>query len=268
MKPTISTLVLSFFLAAIAIAQPNPHFYMTSDKVNVSAGESFTVNVKVTDFTKIQSMQYLTLYSSGDYKLDSISSSISVSKFDYNDTNGKLSLAWISNTLVTGTTVSDSSILYKIHFHALQATAVNNICFSEDVINFPFEISYYLSNSSTWNDVIKGSFSGLGCGFAWAKTANGFNVTGTNDAPYSPLNVTAYPNPTDHLLHFKLPKNQANEVQIDVFDLQGKSVQHFEKTELSNTKELTVPTETLPAGIYLYRLTTKEGVATGKFTKI
>ncbi|MEY4903411.1 MAG: Secretion system C-terminal sorting domain [Bacteroidota bacterium] len=242
---------------------------MTCDKTNVSAGETFTVKVKVTDFTKILSMQYLTLYNSGDYKLDTMTSSaITLLKSDYNDNNGSMGLSWIASALATGLTFPDNTTLYEMHFHALQATSVNNICFSENISTIAFEISYYLSSANPWSDVVKGSFTGLGCGFAWAKTAAGYTITGINDAPYNTIKITTYPNPTDNLLHFDLVQNQATDIQLDFFDLQGKKVQHLEKMLPNNAKTLDVPTETLATGTYIYRLTTQEGVATGKFTKI
>jgi len=90
------------------------------------------------------------------------------------------------------------------------------------------------------------------------------------DAP-EPLQVTEpivknYPNPFSEktTVLFILPSD--NKVKLDVYDLSGKLIQTLYNGEVNKDQEYTVTFDgsVLPTGIYIYKMTTNEGVITGK----
>jgi Secretion system C-terminal sorting domain len=76
--------------------------------------------------------------------------------------------------------------------------------------------------------------------------------------------VTAFPNPCTDKLNFKLELQQNSPVQIALYDLQGRLRMQTASPRLMDS-QVTVPiSEVLENGTYVYRISTKEGVAEGK----
>lgn len=84
-------------------------------------------------------------------------------------------------------------------------------------------------------------------------------------APDLTKNITLSPNPFSNNLQISFPDNLAQPVNIELYDLNGK-IQLSKK--LSPGTESEINTTSLPAGLYLYRITATDGrFTTGKLVK-
>jgi Secretion system C-terminal sorting domain len=88
--------------------------------------------------------------------------------------------------------------------------------------------------------------------------------TGSTDAIAPRVGVTAFPNPCTDRLNFNVELRQNGPVQIALYDLQGRvRVQTASPRLVDSQVEMPI-SEVLENGTYLYRVSTKEGVASGK----
>jgi ubiquitin len=80
------------------------------------------------------------------------------------------------------------------------------------------------------------------------------------------LNV--YPNPSNGRVQFEFSTRNDSKVILDLFTLQGKLVAHlFEGNILAGEEHIIPFNKNLTAGIYIYRLTSADGVLTGKMIR-
>jgi hypothetical protein len=88
--------------------------------------------------------------------------------------------------------------------------------------------------------------------------------TGQNEPIALQINVNAYPNPCDDQLTFGLEHLPKGAVQIQLYDLSGRLRMNSAFGNARGT-EITVPiSETLENGTYIWKVSAKSGVATGK----
>lgn len=82
-------------------------------------------------------------------------------------------------------------------------------------------------------------------------------------------NLTAYPNPATSLMTLDLELEQNTTATVQVMDLMGSIVMNQEAGLLNaGNNRIELDINTLPAGTYLYRVTTDSGMAAGKFVKM
>ena len=83
-------------------------------------------------------------------------------------------------------------------------------------------------------------------------------------------NVRAFPNPTNGNTNLAFTINEANNVEVQLYDIAGKLMatalpkQHFEK----GTHQTTLPTEGVAKGVYIYKVVIGKETVSGKVIKL
>ncbi len=76
--------------------------------------------------------------------------------------------------------------------------------------------------------------------------------------------VTVYPNPVSDVANFGITLNSTTDIELVVTDITGRVVAREQRSNLSGKQELKINTSTLPNGTYLYKVSTRDDVQTGK----
>lgn len=105
--------------------------------------------------------------------------------------------------------------------------------------------------------------------YTGSESATGTFTIGTIPASNIPvssgLKVTAYPNPSNGQTTLEFSLQTAAKVELAVYDITGNLlISHSEQQLSTGTHNIILNTGALPAGIYLYRLTTGADSASGK----
>jgi PKD repeat protein len=79
------------------------------------------------------------------------------------------------------------------------------------------------------------------------------------------LNI--FPNPVQNQLNVRMTLTQNMDVNVSVMNATGQMLRQSQHQMASGQNDVVVPTSDLPAGVYMLRLETNEGVVTEKFVK-
>lgn len=118
---------------------------------------------------------------------------------------------------------------------------------------------------------------------AWTTTPDGFDVDGVvilsgpcfgsqsgsegdNSTPEARFGVTAYPNPTNGAVNFSFTLPESGKATLELYNVNGQRVASMFSNDTTGEVENTVSYDlsSLPNGIYISKLTSEEGVVTGK----
>ncbi len=135
MKRPITNLVLGWMALLLAVFQLNAQsttFTVTPQTVTGNPGDQFTVNIEVTDFNNILSMQYSMGWDASaiDFvppvgNLTNALPGFTAANFGTNNAgNGILTLSWLDPN-VQGVTLPNGTVLYSLTFQILTATGTD-----------------------------------------------------------------------------------------------------------------------------------------------
>lgn len=200
-------------------------------------------------------------------------------------TSGRVQLhngsAWEDLARVTGTFGQNDS-----HVYVWEEWTNNNwVQALKEVENFDAQGHQTLSESYDWigawqqsdgylshytydsqnrtEEIISESFDGYIYRYAGRLEYPSF-FTSLEETISPTLSATTYPNPCTDRLNFDLGLKQNGPVEIALYDLNG-TLRLQTNMRASTTETVSVPiSEFLENGSYIYRISTKEGIATGK----
>jgi len=122
-------------------------------------------------------------------------------------------------------------------------------------VNFDF--------TTTNPELVTGSTTGGQLGdLKWTGTLEGTSIFSVNEN--NSLNLEVFPNPASDLINIKLDVANLSNVEINVFDITGKSV--LQKAIKSSNANITLNVDNLSSGMYFFNVKTDVGTATGKFS--
>lgn len=79
-----------------------------------------------------------------------------------------------------------------------------------------------------------------------------------------PLQLSAYPNPADDVLHLIIPSGYTSLNKVRLISLEGQTIWQSKEPTGDALRSTEIPLHGIPAGIYLVQLITAEGTAVVK----
>ncbi len=227
---------------------PNTVYYF--EDLSVSQGEQFSVEIKVNDFEDIVVFQqalnwdpaYMTLIDSESSTIDLTVNEDLITDGDFLVTGGALA------TNTNGLSLDDGSVLYTLHFNALQN--INNIA---EMIQYPA-------------DLIPAQTVYRGSGDKLYLLDDLYQETPTSLGSIANLSLfNCSPNPSHEAISVNVQFESREQIELALFDIAGKRIQtwnfdtdHFQKN---------IALDNLAQGTYVLKLRTDNGVISKKIVK-
>jgi Secretion system C-terminal sorting domain len=269
-KIILKTVVLLLLSFSVASAQTNPkaEFRLSSDKNIADANEVVSVKLSVKNFSQMLGFQWAVQWDSNDYEFVSadLKNLLPLSASDVTTNLFKPGVLLFSWSFVSkAETLADGTVIYDLKFKSKKSGNVDKICFTTDALG----IEVLKDSPSGAIIPVQADFIGLGCGFVWTKTAQGkksisaLTITSEKDLVLTESKV--YPNPFSEQINLMFDAQNSENVQITIFDAQGKIV----LTQTSTAENvITIRTEQLATGQYFYKMKNNNKVSTGKILKV
>jgi hypothetical protein len=93
------------------------------------------------------------------------------------------------------------------------------------------------------------------------------NITGVENTLQSNVNLVVYPNPAIEKASLEFTLAEMQQVKCWVYDLNGRAVFSTESIMPKGFNKISIPMSDLAPGLYIYDLTMKEGVVSGKLLR-
>ncbi len=261
--------VLFFLSFQVTNAQTTEkaEFRLDCNKATVQIGEEITINLKVKNFSDVLGFQWSLKWNSSDYEFQSAKLKSVSNSSDPNSTNlvgnDKLFFAWFFDKKPE--TLSDGSVIYELKFKSKKAGDANGICFAQDAL----AIEIWKDSPSQLIVPVQADFIGLGCGFIWAKTAQGtktikpLSVLSENNLVLS--NTKVSPNPFSDFIQVDLKLQTPENVTFILSDVLGRVV--LKQDFIGVDASLNIETSALKQGQYFYKVMTNNGTKSGVLIK-
>jgi cohesin domain-containing protein len=250
--------VLLYFALLLWFVVPlsaQPTIFIEDESIDPNS--NISIDVKMSDFIDIVSIQFTINWDSAFLKFDSVSISDPSVLPEYNSANigttnahlGKLITSWVSPDL-SGVTLDDSTALFILHYTVLGAAGNSS---EIDITNTEF------SNGN--GDVLDGTVE-----------SGTVTVLQSNGIENSNLQInhafTLYqnePNPFDNQTVIKFDVHEPSDFVLEVYDLKGSLVYAHKAYYLSGNQTIILSKEMLPlVGTYFYKLKTKDYFITNR----
>ena len=112
--------------------------------------------------------------------------------------------------------------------------------------------------------LVAGNTYSPGGDFILARYHSGLYV-GTENKPQSISEIDVYPNPFENQINFSITNKDVSEVNVQIFDISGKTVIDINERVVNNT--ITLNTYLKP-GIYFYKIATSSFTESGKIIRV
>lgn len=130
--------------------------------------------------------------------------------------------------------------------------------------NFPDEIGIYAIDAS-YNVSFKSATGDDKGGPLGASEWTPF-TSSVEDVKAGNLAVSAYPVPASDYLRIGFNITASTDVEVNIYDLTGKSVKSLNTISTGSTQFVDVNLEDIPSGLYFYSVNSTDGFASGKIT--
>ncbi len=231
---------------------------------SVDPNTSTTVDVKISGFLDILSVQFSVNWDSDMLQFDSISideigvlPDLNASNFGTTNSHlGRFTTSWFNPSLV-GVEVEDSSTIFTIHYQVLGDPGTSSdVGISDDPL--AIEISY---EDGTVLDISDITLENGTVNVLQAMAVENLLVQ-SNQA------FTLYqnePNPFDNQTVIRFDVNEASDFVLEVYDSKGALIHAHNDYYLTGSQSITIDKEILPAiGTYFYKLKTKDYFITNR----
>lgn len=263
MKYLYTTTIVLLFAVSL-FSQQGPLIIDLNHNLNENSGGVFDVEVRVSDFVDLYSVQLFLKWDPDVYRIDDVPYVNDTLPF-FDDTNiilpsedvsipenGKVRIVW--SNAVTMSLPDDTNIV------TLRFTALGQPC---DESKFRFDdIGTAESERILATDV---NFDDIGIEFDEMNVQiPGVGCTSANADLYNDISVNVFPNPVTNILNVDLDKNM-KDAKLSLYTLDGKITREYSLDERNNSVSLT----DLRSGSYFYALSSSsEVIKRGRLLKI
>ncbi len=261
-KINVFSLLIAFLSAFSLNAQ---QVELTVLDMTVDPGQTFSVDIKASDFDDIASMQYALHWNPSVIQFQSVGN-LNPAMPDFTTTNtnnfytaysdaGRLRVSWywFDPTTNSGVTLDDNSTLFSINFKAIGSQGANSMVeiAADTTVNPPFIVEV-----SNFNEVIDVAIDN---GKVTISGVNASEETLTEDFTL----FQNSPNPFTELTYISFNLNTGSDAKLTVFDNSGKVVCQQNQKYPAGLSRIPVRRDMLSsAGSYFYTLETVRATAT------
>ena len=260
-KINVYSLLIAIFSAFSLNAQ---QVGMTIPDKTVDPGQTFSIDVKVSDFDDIVSMQFALFWDPAVIQFQSVAN-LNVNMPDFSVANSfnfnpapqgyfKVSWVWFDPVTNTGVTLADDAVLFSIIYKVVGGQGTNSMLeIAPDMrgdLPFPVEITNF-SSQTLDVDIDNGKVTVSGVNASEESLTEDFTLFQNS------------PNPFTEITYITFNLNTGTKAKLTIFDNSGKAVYQENKNFPAGLSRIPVRREMLTsAGSYFYTLETTRATAT------
>lgn len=259
-KINIYFLLLALLSSCILNAQ---ELQLTVPDMTVDPGQSFSIDVKASDFDNIESMQFALFWDPSVIEFQSVSNLNSnmpdfsqSGNFNFaNAANGRFRMLWFWSDIITneGVTLEDNSTLFSINYKAIGAQGANSMVeIAGDTLGVTqLEVQIGSAGQEIGYNIDNGKVTISGATASEETVTDDFTLFQNS------------PNPFQEITYISFNLSSGATAKLTIFDSVGKTILHHNKFFPAGISRIPVRRDMLTsAGSYFYTLETERATAT------